>query len=85
MDSSKQQWVVTCVVEGPDSPFDIVSDFLEDLRVRGNYNIISFVTTPASDIKPSFNNNHAHHCTSDNDDFSVGALADASGGWRYGD
>lgn len=63
--STSEQFVVTVVIEGVGNPFDIVSDFLEDLRVRGNYDVISFVTTPTSGIRAVHND---HTGTYDHDD-----------------
>ena len=45
-----EQWVITVVAEGESNPFDITSDFLTDLRTRGDYDIVASAITPASGI-----------------------------------
>ncbi len=51
--SSPNQWVVTVVTEGEYCPFDYVEEFMENLRVRGDYDVISFAVTPVSGIQSS--------------------------------
>lgn len=64
-----KQWVITCVIEGPYHPFDYVAEFLESVRFRGDYAIVSSVTTEASGIAsngiaPSPNDDHDNSGTS---------------------
>lgn len=58
-----EQWVITVVAEGDCNPFDITSDFLEALRVQGDYNIVSMAITPASGISGRGANDDNDDCT----------------------
>ena len=66
-----EQWVVTVVAEGADCPFDITNDFLENLRVQGGYDVISYAVTPASGIRAK----SANKC-GDNDNYECSARGD---------
>ena len=64
-----EQHVIVVVVEGSDSPWDITTDFLTDLRVRGNYDIVATSISPASGIgrRTYHNDDSSGSNTYDND------------------
>lgn len=73
-----EQWVVTVVAEGADCPFDITNDFLENLRVQGGYDVISYAVTPASGIRAK----SANKC-GDNDNYDAATPVASSSSDTY--
>lgn len=62
-----EQWSVVVIVEGDINPFDITSDYLEALRVRGNYDIVATSISPISGVRKI---NHDDKC-GDNDNYDA--------------
>ena len=81
---ASEQHVIVVVVEGEDSPWDITSDFLTDLRARGNYDIVATSISPVSGVRNGVakcgdNDNYEPTTTSTHDDHYIPTYAEILG------